>query len=477
MWHITKRELYDNLNSLRFALATVLLLGLMLTNAIVHLREQPERIQKYHDADTRYQNRLADYAEDSLYKLAEQGPGYLYKKPSALRFCAEGGESFLPNRVEGGYLRWGRSGAEGEPSLESFWILAYHPATPDLRNVHPNVTEVDWGFIIGYVLSLIALLFTFDSISYEREQGTLRLMFANSLPRHTVLIGKFLGALISINIPFTLAILVNLLVISTSRDVHLGAEAWGRLGLIFFITLLYTSLFLALGLLVSARVQRSAVSLVILLLAWVTFVVFMPSTLVSIAGRSTPPKSALGFSERRAQLEEELGSEYDARRYDPDKNLTRIQILQMAGEYVTKDAAQQERLHEERLKRRISQVLRARAITQISPVTIFQHLLESFAGTGFERHLQFLENVKSYAQQYRVFIVDTDRDDPESLHIFGVREGMSQKPVSPEAIPKFEDTLNFSKDFNTAAVDLLLLTLFVIILLSGAYLAFVRVEV
>ena len=474
MWHITKRELYDNLNSLRFALATVLLLGLMLTNAIVHLREHPKRVQNYHNAGTRHQNRLANHGEDSLYKLAEKGPGYLYKKPSDLRFCAEGGETFLPSNVEGGFSRWGKG---GEPRLESFWILAYHSATPDLRNVRPNVTKVDWGFIIGYVLSLIALLFTFDSISYEREQGTLRLMLANSIPRHTVLIGKFLGALISINIPFTLAVLVNLLVISTSSDVHLGTEAWKRLGFIFLITLLYISLFLALGLLVSARVQRSAVSLVILLLVWVTFVVFMPSTLVSIAGRSTPPKSALGFSERSAQVEEEIEDEYYALRYDPDKSLTQLQILQVAGEYVIKDAAAQERLHEERLKQRISQVRRARAITQISPITIFQHLLEAFAGTGFERHLQFLENVKSYAQQYREFIADTDQADPESLHISGVREGMSQKPVSPEAIPKFEDKLSLSKDFNTAAMELLLLTLFVVVLLSGAYLAFVRVEI
>ena len=54
---------------------------------------------------------------------------------------------------------------------------------------------------------------------------------------------------------------------------------------------------------------------------------------------------------------------------------------------------------------------------------------------------------------------------------------MSQKPVSPESIPIFEDTISLSKDFNTAAMDLLLLTLFFVVLLSGAYLAFVRVEV
>ena len=68
--------------------------------------------------------------------------------------------------------------------------------------------------MIGYVLSLIAILFTFDLISGEREHGTLRLTLANSVPRHTVLIGKFLGALVSISVPFTLAILINLVFLS-----------------------------------------------------------------------------------------------------------------------------------------------------------------------------------------------------------------------------------------------------------------------
>ena len=476
IWHIAKRELYDNLSSLRFALATVLLLGLLLTNGVVHLREQPKRQQNYLNAVAEYRNDLESYAADSLYKFAQQGPGDLNKKPSSLRFCAEGGELFLPSSVLGGYHRWGGD------DLESFWILAYLSGTSNVNNVRPNVTKVDWGFIIGYVLSLVALLFTFDAISGERERGTLRLMLANSVPRHTVLIGKFLGALISIVIPFTLAVLMNLLVISTATDVHLDVEAWGRLSIIFLIALLYTCLFLGLGLLVSSRVQRSAVSLVILLLVWVVFVVFMPNTLASIAGGFSPPMSSDEFQERSSQLSLRLKNEPDELwiKYILASDDTRedlIKKLQVGSEIITKDVELQEGLHEELLEQQISQMNRVRAVTRISPVTIFQHLLESFAGTGFERHLQFLENVQSYARQFREFVVDTDRADPESLHIFGVREGMSQKPVAPEAIPKFEDKLSLSKDFNTAAVDLLLLTLFVIVLLSGAYLAFVRVEI
>ena len=468
MWHIAKRELYDNLNSLRFALATVLLLGLMLTNAVVHLREHPERVQQYRERVDQHQKHIAAHAENSLYDLAQEGPGNLYKKPSDLRFCAEGGEAFMSERAQAGYHRWSTD------TLKSFWILAYPSATPNRDNVRPEVTKVDWGFIIGYVLSLVALLFTYDSISGERERGTLRLTLSNPIPRHTVLIGKFLGAFISINIPFILALLVNLLVISTSPDVQINAEAWGRLGIILCVAVLYTCLFLALGMLVSARVQRSAVSLVLLLLVWVVFVVFMPSTLASIAGESTSSVPTYDFSDRSWKLHDELSDAHSDRHWAPEDSTEKIEL---DGAYVTEDAEQQEQLHAERLNRRIAEVHRARAITRISPVTIVQNLIESFAGTGFERHLQFLENVQTYVREFRTFIIDTDRADPESLHIFGVRTGMSEKPVSPEAVPKFEDMLDLSKDFNTAAMELLLLMLFVLVLLSGAYLAFVRVEV
>ena len=468
MWHIAKREIYNNLNSLRFALATVLLLGLMLTNAVVHLREHPERVQRYRERVSGHQNHIAAHASNSLYDLAQEGPGNLYKKPSDLRFCAEGGEAFMSDRAQAGYHRWSTD------TLKSFWILAYPSATPNRDNVHPEVTKVDWGFIIGYVLSLVALLFTFDSISGERERGTLRLTLSNPIPRHTVLIGKFLGALISITIPFTLAVLMNLLVISMSNDIRLDAEAWGRLSIIFFLVLVYTCLFLALGLLVSARARQSAVSLVILLLTWIVFVVFMPSVLPSIvSGFSPAPMTAGEFQERIVQLDRELLNKYDNRLWADET----LKTKQVRSEYVTRDAEIQERLNEEHLTQQIDQVQRSRTVSRVSPVTIFQHLLESFAGTGFERHLQFLENAQHYAREYREFVIDTDSADPESLHLIGVREGMSQKPVNPTAVPKFEDTLSLSKDFNAAAVDLLLLTLFVIVLLSGAYLAFVRVEV
>jgi ABC-type transport system involved in multi-copper enzyme maturation permease subunit len=479
MWHITKREIYDNLNSLRFALTIVLLLALMVTNAVRHLQEHPKRVQRYQSAVTESLNHLTDRADDSLYKLAQYGPGNLYKKPSPLHFCANGGEPLLPDTVKVDEpIVFGTIGTddsyEEKVVLHGIWTLSYPDANLQNKDVGPDVSQVDWAFIIGYILSLIALLFTFDAVSGEREHGTLRLMLANAIPRHTVLIGKFLGALVSVSIPFILAVLVNLLLISTANTVHLTAEAWGRLGIIFLLALLYTSLFLALGLLVSTRVQRSAVSLMILLLTWVTFVVFMPSTLASIASSFSPAVSFDEFWKRRNPIQENLWDKYKEGLRSSKSDDGR---LRAKSEFYTKNAEREERWHEEQLKYRTSQVHRARAITSISPATLLQHLIEAFAGTGFERHLQFVENTQRYARQFREFIVDTDRGDPKSLHIIGVREGMSQKPVSSAGVPRFEDTLSLSKDFNARAIEILLLALFVVVLLSGTYLAFVRAEI
>ena len=475
IWHIAKREFYDNLNSLRFALATALLLALMLTNAVMHLKEHPKQIRQYLVSMNESQNILTSRAENSLYELAKKGPGLLHKTPTSLRFCAEGGEFFLPNAVEGKHLVWEMSFVVGGRRLQSFWRLEYPFISADLQNIHSDVTKVDWTFIIGYILSLITLLFTFDSISGERERGTLRLLLAQPVPRHTVLIGKFFGALISILTPLSIALLMNLLVISTSGDVQLDPGAWVRLGIIFFSTVLYTCLFLALGLMVSARVQQSVVSLVILLLVWVILVVFIPNTFASMVSKFSSPMTFDELQERRSQTFRELSDRYES--LYMNVHGVPLKILQVEGEFVTKETQQAERLNQEYLIQQIAQTNQARTIARISPVVILQHLFERLAGTGFNRHLQFLENAQRYARDFRAFVVEIDRKDPKSHHILGVRDGMSKTPVSPEAIPKFEDTLSITQDFNTTVIEFLVLVLLASLLFLGAYLAFVSVEV
>ena len=505
IWHITKRELFDHINSLRFILTVVILSALMVTNAVVHLRTHPERIRDYSEAVTRSVNKLKSRTQ--LYALAQKGPGNLYKRPSMLAFITDGGDAYLPGHIwnEGS---WSKGSTGG--TIKSNWWLSYGSVNPDAKDFLPQATKIDWVFIITYLLSFIPLLFTFDALSGEREQGTLRLCLANPISRPVLLTGKFLGTLITVLIPFVFAMLLNLAVISADSWTQLNAADWGRLGLILLIASSYAGIFIGLGLMVSAGTREPRVSLVVLLLIWVTTVIFMPSTLGTLSTKWMPPVQTTDqLHDAREAALKQIDTDYEDRsnaiREKKNPNfLSRLQKLfetspeaakaeaeklmaawetegdeelALKAELVRKDVEIRERFNREHLEAQIAQVQRARVVTRFSPAAIVQYALESMAGTGFNRHLQYLEHVHQYTKQFRQFIVETDRADTQSRHLIGIPEGMSQKPVMSEALPKFEDKITFSDTFNTATVDLLLLVLLLGVFFSGAFLIFIRSEV
>ena len=116
-------------------------------------------------------------------------------------------------------------------------------------------------------------------------------------------------------------------------------------------------------------------------------------------------------------------------------------------------------------------------MSRVSPASIVQYAVESLAGTGLSRHLQFLDGVRRYAAQYREFLISADQADPDSPHLNFVRQGMSEKPVPYSAIPKFDDRIEFRESINAAMMDISLMVLFAVVLFVGAVLAFVRVDI
>ena len=63
---------------------------------------------------------------------------------------------------------------------------------------------IDFTFIVQIVLSLLALLFTYDAINGERESGTLKLVFSNAIPRVHYTVAKFVGSWLGLVIPLTI---------------------------------------------------------------------------------------------------------------------------------------------------------------------------------------------------------------------------------------------------------------------------------
>ncbi len=479
IFHIAKRELYDNMNSLRFALTVLLILTLMIVNAVKHRGDYRAEMSIYRKNVAQSLDHLRSSSEN-LYDLVEKGPGNFYKQPSPLSFCADGGGAFLPDHVlaaEGHYIV-GWENAEGiHVWVNGIWTLKFPDENPNLRDIRPDYTQIDWVLVISVVLSFVAILFTFDSISGERERGTLRLILSNSVPRSQILIGKFLGALLSIGLPFLMGALINLFLLNATNHISLETRDWGQLGVIFLIAMVYTSIFIALGLLISARVNQPEISLTILLLIWAVFVVLTPNTLGSIVSGLEPAQTREEYYIRRGEQWEALRERYEWPSGLPKWEVPPARGTEMWAKYIEADAELEERLREERLKTQMDQVLFARSVARVSPASIVQFAVESLAGTGLSRHLRFLDGVRRYAAQYREFVISTDQADPDSPHLYFVRQGMSEKPVPYSVIPKFDDRIEFRESINAAMMDISLLVLFAVVLFVGAVLAFVRVDI
>ena len=109
---IVKRELIDHLISLRFGLALVLTVGLMVLNALGFVGGSYEFRRDHYLEQVQAEQEIGrSNAQRGLWKLIlHGGQDYIYKKPSPLMFCATGANDALPERLwtpsnEGSYNR------------------------------------------------------------------------------------------------------------------------------------------------------------------------------------------------------------------------------------------------------------------------------------------------------------------------------------------------------------------------------------
>jgi ABC-type transport system involved in multi-copper enzyme maturation permease subunit len=484
LWHIAKREIYDHFTSLRFALTVGLIALLMVLNGLIFVGSD-------------YEKRLSDYSQnmawvadtvkascEHLNELATQGPIGFYKRPSPLAFCANDQDDSLPIRIQAqggiGTMMWQTGEVERSYSYKGPWRLEYVQDVHQKNSMIRAFTSLDWSFIIGVAMSFVAILFTFDAISGERERGTLKLSLSNSVPRGILLWGKFFGAFVGVAAPLLMGMILSLLIATLSGAVSLDADNWARIGLMVAVSFIYISLFIGLGLAVSSRARYSSTSLLVLLLIWVVFVVLVPNTLGSVVSTLRRVPSQREFQQQKNTTMGALGRDMDYlfKYGSPTQPNPDIRAIQLMADYVTGRLEAETRLDNEHLDAQFAQVHLARQILRAaSPTTIYNYAMESLAGTGFERHRQFVEAARRYRGQFIDFIKSADRSDSESHHIYYLKEGLSEKRVSSDNVPRFVELTGVDMAFRSSLMDLSLLVLFSLILFLVSYVAFLRCDI
>ena len=478
---IVKRELIDQLLSLRFGLALVLTVGLMVLNALSFVGGSYEFRRDHYLEQVQAEQEIGrGNAQRGLWKLIlHAGQDYIYKKPSPLMFCATGANDALPGHL----MTKGGDSTYGDTKFYSPFVLIYWdiidiwgPKTSQLLKTQ----AIDWVFIIGGLLSLMALLFTFDAFIGEKERGTLKLVMSQSLPRHTLLLGKFLGAMLALVIVLGLAIVVNLLLVLALSKVHLGLVEAGRLVGMVGLSLLYLACFVALGLWVSIWSSTTRSSLVGVLLLWTCGVSLWPATGGALAARVLVSEFeeelilGMGFANNDMPLQRKLaalrGSLQNRDLRKPEK------VRQLANAQRAVRQFHQDR--EDRfLAHSLGQVENARHIVRLSPTGCFQYGMEALAGTGLARHRSFVEQARTYVQQFEQTMLNLDRDDPKSMHIHLVAQGLSRQKIDPATLPVFTEDMSATTLLRHAVVDVIGLFFFAVLTYMLAYRSWLRASI
>ena len=367
--------------------------------------------------------------------------------------------------------------------------VAYDPSLVDSKyNSNPVFAifgELDITLIVKIVLSLLAILFTFDAIVGEKERGTLKLTLSNSVPRARLLFGKATGSFISLMMPLLIPLLLGLIMLAVYPDISLSNGDWIRIGMIFLLFLLYLSVFFALGLFMSSRMNSSSGSFLVLLFIWVTFVIIIPKASVMVAGQINPiPSVHEVTAQKDAFLQEIQGSAgprvaewREDNPHDP-KNPTEWQekfrsfLEEMQQDLTAQiDAKNKEFEDDYQAKRRTQQAI-ALNISRISPASSLSFGAMSLGLTGIHEHERFLNSIKSYKPEF------TKWANSKLMQSINFKDPSNQPKPDISDMPRQEfRPENLRDSLYRALPDYAIMMFMIILFFAGAFVSFLKYDV
>lgn len=251
---IVEKEFLEKILTLRFATALILSLGLSIISAFVLSNDYAQELSDY---NTRVQLHNETSSDASI--IVDRKP-----LPLATMFHGIAKDSAAFVRLS--------TDTHPEPG-----------ETIDDNPLSVLFPTVDLVFVIGIVMSLLAILFAYDAVSGEREAGTLALISSNPVKKPMLIFGKWIGGYLSLILPCSVGLLIGLAIISLHPMIQFSSADWGAFGLIFLGTMVYLSCFFALGVLISALTSRSSTAILALLFLWALSVFVIPSLSPSVA--------------------------------------------------------------------------------------------------------------------------------------------------------------------------------------------------
>ncbi len=367
---------------------------------------------------------------------------------------------------------------------------------------------IDFGFIVQVVLSLFAIVFTYDAINGERESGTLKLVFSNSVPRAQYLFAKFAGAWLGLTIPLLIPILLGLLLVILYNVPMTGTD-WMKLITLLGVSILYFTFFIALGLLVSSLTRTSSVSFLLLLVAWITLVLIVPRGATMAAGQLVSVPTVAQIESQKDRYRRDRQRETGEARHTlweqamaPAEGLPEAErrAFYQANMAAFRETAEDlERGMEEQIaehNRRVNEGLRnakaeqerlAFLLSRLSPASAYKLTAMNLVGTNTSIKKRYEDQMLAYRETYNTYVEAKWQQERQARQQAAQKSnsprmfwmtGSGNEAVDASDMPKFVASDEpVGSVIKASILDFGLLSVYTVLAFAGAFVAFVRYDV
>ena len=342
---------------------------------------------------------------------------------------------------------------------------------------------LDLTFLFQVILSLFAVLLTYNAVNGEKELGTLRLVFSNPVPRDKYIMAKILGTFSAISFPLLIPFLIGSMLLILF-GVPMNGQDWLKLMLIIVSGFLFFGTFLTLSVFVSTITKHSANSFLFLLVAWVIAVLIIPRASVMLAGNMVDVPSVDDINSQKSVYSRQVSTEMlNSLKQFKAKNLENV--MQEFSQYMeTLNVDRDEKmntliskLNEERRNKQEVQQNLSFAISRVSPATSFSFAASSLAGTSVDLMKNYKEQASNYQKVFANFQIEKTGGTTDRGLRMVQRGGEDVETIDPAELPKFEfQNASFVESLSSSIIDIGLLFLFNIIFFAGSFVSFLRFD-
>lgn len=362
---IIKREILEYLKSAKFLIGLMIAVVLTAASTFINVQDYALRHQDYLDAKKNL--------ESNGFELK------VFREPQVLGTLARGKDREIGDQVKMSVMDAPRQ------------LTGYMDEDRKRNSTFAGFSAVDFAFLVRVVLSLLVIFLAYSSVSEEKANGTLKLALANALPRDKLLLGKLISGLLVALGSLLIAALLASLILILHPSVSLSGGDLVRIAAMLAVSALYLSVFYALGLFVSVMTSRPAVSLMILLQAWIVLVIIYPNLSVALAERAYPLPSEESMGRQKDAVWDKHRPEIKKANEGIHKvSPTREDRLRFVEAW-SSTTADYDRIAAELGRRQTLQMKLAEFLSGLSPAALYDQVMNRIARTDIREYDGFLE--------------------------------------------------------------------------------------